>query len=60
MEFDKALRLEDNYRDRYNLAVLLLQLGRRDEAVVHFRDALRLQPGDVKVSDQLRQIGAEE
>ena len=59
-EFEKALRLEDNYRDHYNLAGLLLHLGRRDEAVAHFREALRLQPDDVKVKDQLRQLGAEE
>ena len=59
-EFDRALRLEDNYRDHYNLAAVLLQLGRRDEAAAQFREALRLQPDDVKVIDQLRQLGAEE
>lgn len=59
-EFDRTLRLEDNYLDHYNLAAVLLQLGRRDEAAAQFREALRLQPDDVKVIDQLRQLGAEE
>jgi protein O-mannosyl-transferase len=58
-ELETALRLEDNYRDHCNLAGLLLRVGRRDEAVAHFRAALRLQPDDVKVKDQLRQLGAD-
>ena len=59
-EFQKALELENNYQDQFNLAKLFLQLGRRDEAIAHFREALRLQPGDLKVTEQLRQLGAEE
>jgi Flp pilus assembly protein TadD len=58
-EFETALRLEDNYRDHCNLAGLLLREGRRDEAVAHLREALRLQPDDVRVKDQLRQLGAD-
>ena len=38
---------------------MLLRLGRRDEAVAHLREALRLKPDDAEVKAQLRQLGFE-
>ena len=50
--------LDPNFRDAHcNLATLLLQLGQRDQAVAHLREALRLKPDDETVIAQLRQLG---
>lgn len=39
----------DNYLAHLNLAQILSSRGERDEAMVHFREALRLRPGTVQV-----------
>jgi Flp pilus assembly protein TadD len=59
-QFREAVRIDGDYREAHsNLALLLLQLGRRDEAVVHLSEALRLKPDDANVKAQLRQLGIE-
>ena len=56
-EFRAVLRIDRDFRDAHcNLATLLLRLGRRDEAVAHLREALRLKPDDPQVKAQLRQL----
>lgn len=54
-----AARDKDYANAHYNLAVVLLQLGRRDEAVVHLIEAVRLRPNDLEAKAQLRQLGVE-
>ena len=59
-QFREVLRIDKNYQEAHvNLASLLLQLGRRDEAVAHLSEALRLKPDDAEVKAQLRQLGVE-
>jgi hypothetical protein len=36
---------------------MLAQFGRRDEAVAHLREALRLKPGYEEARKQLRELG---
>jgi len=40
-----------------NLARMLAQQGRRDEAVAHLKEALRLRPGCEQARKQLRELG---
>jgi tetratricopeptide (TPR) repeat protein len=57
-QFYQALRI-DNYADAHcNLGRLLAQLGRRDEAVAHLTEALRLKPDYPDAKQQLRELGA--
>ena len=40
------MQLKPNYTEvHYNLGILLQQTGRSQEAIAHYREALRLQPG---------------
>jgi tetratricopeptide (TPR) repeat protein len=52
-EYEVALRYDDSAEVHNNLGVALVRLGRRDEAIAHFREALRLQPGDIGARDNL-------
>ena len=61
--FEKALELlltveEEGYDDtgwRFEIGFALFQLDRMEEAMVHFRRAVELDPGDFVSSDFLRQ-----
>lgn len=49
-----ALSLNPNYADAHNnLAVVLYQRGRIDEAIDHFRTSLRLNPGNASAQNNL-------
>jgi type II protein arginine methyltransferase len=56
-----ACRLEaDNPVAANNLAVMLSDAGHKREALIEFRRALDLQPGNVHIQHQIRRLGAEQ
>jgi Flp pilus assembly protein TadD len=51
--------MDGDYSDAHrNLAVLLLQLGRHEEAAVHLRAALRVEPNDENMKGLLQELEA--
>ena len=53
--FVEALALDpENYRARNNAGLCCLRLGKLDDAIVHFQEALRLHPGDTIAESNLR------
>jgi Flp pilus assembly protein TadD len=43
---------------QYNLAIVLAQIGRTSDAIVHFQEAVRLRPDDTEARNYLRQLQA--
>lgn len=57
-QFTKAVQSNESYPEAHcNLARMLAQQGRRDEAVAHLKEALRLRPGYEQAKQQLRELG---
>jgi tetratricopeptide (TPR) repeat protein len=57
-EFDEALRIDGNSAEaHFTVGSLLRQMGRRDEAIAHLAEALRLKPDYEYAKQQLRELG---
>src|SRR5439155_19604191 len=57
-EFDEALRIDGNSAEaHFTVGSLLRQMGRRDEAIAHRAEALRLKPDYEQAKQQLRELG---
>ena len=57
-QFTKAVQINESYPEAHcNLARMLAQQGRREEAVAHLKEALRLRPGYEQAKEGLRELG---
>lgn len=55
--FEASLKLEPGDAVTHkNLGLALAQLGRRDEATIRFREALRLNPDMIEAQQALREL----
>ena len=55
--YGQALRLNaDNPEAHFNLALALWRQGKRDEAMAHLREALRLKPDYAEAQAQLKSM----
>lgn len=51
-EYRKVQRLHKNFADvRFNIATSLVRLGKFDEALPHYEEALRINPGNPRLQD---------
>ena len=55
-EYELALAIGPTAITHYNLGNLLLELGRRSEALDHFREAARLDPGWADAQERVRRL----